>query len=84
MTLAWLLPLFLASVRGGAVLINPQFKPGDKVRWNYWVDRRESGWHYGIVESGPEPVPGSWAYKVRSSFVSWINAELLEPVEVSE
>jgi len=66
-------------------LTNPQFKPGDKVRWNYWVDRRESGWHYGIVESGPESMHGTVGYQVRDSmYLSWINAELLEPVEVSE
>jgi len=65
--------------------MTPQFKPGDRVRWNYWTDRRESGWHYGTVESKPTLMYGAIGYQVHgSTYSSWMNAELLEPVEVSE
>jgi hypothetical protein len=60
---------------------------GQRVRRNFWVDRRESGWHYGVVTS--EPV---LCFGVRAYYVQWdcagmgeslAAANLLEVVEGS-
>jgi hypothetical protein len=60
---------------------------GQRVRRNFWADRRESGWHYGTVTS--EPV---MCYGIRAYYVQWdctgmgeslSAADLLEVIEDS-
>jgi hypothetical protein len=41
------------------------FPIGQRIRVNYWVDRRESGWHYGTVLSESINCFGVFAQKVR-------------------
>lgn len=63
------------------------YAAGDRVRWNYWTDRRESGWHYGTIIDGPFAMFGEVGYKIRHDadpangireYESISNAKLLE------
>ena len=63
------------------------FRTGDRVTWNYWTDRRDSGWMFGRVINGPAWFNGILAYEVETDesgpFPAWKAAILLERVPVS-
>jgi len=40
------------------------FKIGDRVGRNWWVDRRDSGWHHGTIKSEAVFCFGIVAYRV--------------------
>lgn len=42
-----------------------RFAVGERIRINFWVDRRESGWRYGTVISEPVNCYGAVAQKVQ-------------------
>jgi len=54
---------------------------GDRVRWNFWTDKRESGWRYGTIKSGPILCSGVLVYEVRheAGYATLMAACLLEP-----
>jgi len=62
---------------------------GTRVRWNYWSDRRESGWQYGTIVRGPFRMFTEIGYTVLRdaipqagipSFEGDMSSKLLEPV----
>lgn len=57
------------------------FQIGDRVRVNYWVDRRESGWRCGVVIGIQVDCYGIVAQSVRwdAGYESLIAVTLLEP-----
>lgn len=61
---------------------SPQFTDGDEVRWNYSIDRRESGWFYGTVRGSLESFGGVPCHLVdRPGGPSWVPVDLLEAVD---
>lgn len=42
-----------------------RFAVGERIRINFWVDRRESGWQYGTVTGEPVNCYGTIAQKVQ-------------------
>lgn len=61
------------------------FVVGERIRINFWVDRRESGWKYGTVTGEPVNCYGVIAQKVRwdgpNSYESIMATSLFESVQ---
>lgn len=61
------------------------FSVDERVKWNYWTDRRDSGWFFGTVIDGPIRMNGILCYQIKydrddgwGPFPSWKPAILLE------
>lgn len=64
------------------------FVVGERIRINFWVDRRESGWKYGTVTGEPMNCYGVIAQKVRwdgpNSYESIMATSLFESVQAEQ
>ena len=62
------------------------FAIGQKIRVNFWVDRRESGWRHGTVLGNPVDCYGVFAQRVMwedGGYESLMANSLFEEVEPS-